>query len=417
MIRSNLGDLSLGEKLPPRLMGVINLSPESFFQGSVETRVELAVDKAREMVDQGAEIVDLGGMSTAPYKDTYVSEEEELERIVSTVEAIAEELDIEVSVDTQRSKVAEEAIKAGATIINDVSGFTQDPEIAEIIADYGVSAIVMAFPKEKVDLKQNDQLKDPIKVVRKSLKETLQCAKQSGISEEKIVVDPGIGFWRKIHTGWNWLKWDLFLLRDLERLFTLRKPLCVGVSRKSFIGEILDQKDPEERLIGSVTSEALAVRNGADLIRTHNINETRQAVKIAYKIKKKRQIIERESFSLEELPQLNETDIADVLDQLNVHPGGIRIMEGKGVHKNILLRNIPTTLALVLKQEMLEEGGEAALPEKAVLGKGENVDVVLMGNHLQFREVIRKLRQMDFSHLKNASLNGPTLSGSLSRFF
>lgn len=413
MIQSKLGELKVGSREPVRIMGVINLSPESFYQASVKTQADHVIKQAKQMVSNGADIIDLGGMSTAPYKDTHVTTEEELERVKPIIDVLYEEIDAEISVDTQRSKVAEEALKSGASIINDVWGFKQDEEMAKIVEEYEASAIIMARKKEK----NTKSLHDPFLVVRNALRESLELAAENNINRNKLIIDPGIGFWRNFEG--KWIDWDTLLVRELKRLSTLELPICVGVSRKSFIGDILGQEEPSERLIGSVATESIAVMNGADIIRTHNVSETKQAVQMAEKIieKKKSKLIETGNVTARELPKLEKNDIEELLrDKIGVHPGGVRIMGVKGVFKNILLENIPETLALVLKQEALARGAEVALPKEAILGRKKEVDLLLMGTIQQLKGVKEKLELMEFSYLEEKGFNAPDLAEMISQF-
>lgn len=412
VISSKLGNISVGEKESVCLMGVLNVSPESFYKGSIKTQLPTAIEKVEKMAALGADIVDIGGMSTAPYKDTYVTEEKELKRVLPVVEGIKEEVNVEVSVDTQRSRVAKEVLKAGASIINDVSGLKNDRKMAEILSDYNASTILMARGQDE---KQYGTPNDPVAIIREELRKSLRIAQKAGIPKENIVIDPGIGFWRGM--GRTWSEWDTFVLRELKRLLILQVPICVGVSRKSFIGKILGQEDPEERLIGSVATEAIAVINGAHVIRTHNILETRQTVKMAEELRTSRKIVHKGDVKAEELPGLKKNDLEHLLTQtLEVHPGGTKIMGGKGVLKNILLTSVPETLALVLKQEMLSKGGEVALPKAAIQSKMGRVDLLLMGTIHQYEKVIKKLRMMDFSYLEEKGFNAPDLAEVIERF-
>lgn len=413
MIRSQLGKLPVGEGEPVRLMGVINCSPESFYQESIQTNTEEAVEEARTMVNNGAEIIDIGGMSTAPYKDTFVTEEKELERVLPVVKAIHEELDTEISVDTSRSKVAEEALKAGASIINDVSGFKADEDMPEVITDHDASVILMS----QVTSPKTKPVEDPIEATKQVLKSSLNIAENEGITPRNIVVDPGIGFSRSKDTGWNWVKWDTYLLRNLQRLLMLRKPILLGVSRKSFIGEITGEENPKNRTIGSVTSEAIAVLNHAHIIRTHNVSETGKAVKIAEKMKSEKKRNKKGIFEALELTEMEKSDMKDLLwKEINVHPEGARIMSQKAVAKNILIKNVPNVLALVLKQEMLARGGDVAIPKEAIFGGTGKVDVVVMGTFQQLERLVSKLKQMSFSYLKEKGADAPDLAKLLSSF-
>lgn len=278
---ATLGRLRAGSGYPVRVMSAINVSPESFYKGSVVRSEEELVARVARDVDGGAEMVDLGAMSTAPYLESEVTEEVELERVRWALRAISGVKAV-ISVDTVRSSVAKAAIENGATVINDVSGLKNDPGMATVLRDYGVSLVAMARSYGR-------QGGGPIIRVRHALRDTLRIAEDAGIDRNRVVLDPGIGFFRREGGGrayspqslMPWYEWDAKVLGGLRKLEVLGRPLCVGLSRKSFLGEILDIKDPEERLTGSVAATALAVANGADLIRTHDVVETVQAVRVA----------------------------------------------------------------------------------------------------------------------------------------
>jgi dihydropteroate synthase len=258
-------------------MGVINVSPESFYKGSVRTSVESIIETAIFMVKSGAEILDIGGMSSAPYLSTWVDENEEKRRVVEAIKAIKDNVRVTISVDTQRSKVAEKAIEAGADVINDVSGLKSDPKMAQIAKEYDVSLILVAhekYPKSG----------SPIRRVINALKESLEMAREFNIDEDKIVVDPGIGFFR--YPDIPWYEWDLNVIANLNQLTELGRPVCIGVSRKSFIGKILGIEKPEDRLIGSIAATSIAVLKGVNLVRTHDVPETIQAIRLSEAVKK-----------------------------------------------------------------------------------------------------------------------------------
>ncbi len=278
---ANLGGVRVGPGYPVRVMSAINVSPESFYRGSVVRSEKELVGRVRQDVARGAEIIDVGAMSTAPYLESEVTEKEELERIRWVLRAVSG-VRVVISVDTVRASVARFAIENGATVINDVSGLKNDPQMATVVRDHGASLVAMA----RSDERRGDR---PIARVRAALRDTLRIAERAGIDSGRVVLDPGIGFFRKEGGGrayspqglMAWYEWDAEVLGGLNKLESLGRPLCVGLSRKSFLGKILDIEDPEDRLTGSVAATALAVANGADLIRTHDVAETVQAVRVA----------------------------------------------------------------------------------------------------------------------------------------
>jgi dihydropteroate synthase len=234
------------------------------------------------MVREGTDIIDIGAMSTAPYLKTKISTEEETKRLVSAVKALKQTVKIPISADTTRSGPAEAAINAGADILNDVSGLKNDEKMAKIAAEYDVPLILVA----------NEQRKGkgaPIERVITALKQSLNLAKKAGISLEKVVIDPGIGFFR--HTELPWYIWDCNVIGNLEKLRVLERPIHIGVSRKSFIGKILNQDKPEQRLYGSFSATAIAVFNGAHMVRAHDVASTIEVVRLAEQIRKNRSLI------------------------------------------------------------------------------------------------------------------------------
>lgn len=276
-LSADLAGVRVGDAYPVRVVGVINVSPESFYKGSVRTSHEEIVNTALSMTKEGADIIDIGAMSTAPYLKTEISKEEETKRLVSAIKAVKQAVKIPVSADTTRSQPAEAAIKAGADIINDVSGLRNDTRMAKIAAEYDVPLILVA--REKREGKGT-----PIERVISALKQSLNLAQKAGISPEKVVIDPGLGFFR--HTEVPWYIWDCNIIGNLERLRVLKRPIHIGVSRKSFIGKILNQDSPEQRLYGSLSATAIAVYKGAHMIRTHDVTPTIEVIRLAEQIRK-----------------------------------------------------------------------------------------------------------------------------------
>jgi dihydropteroate synthase len=271
-IHANLAGVNIGDGLPVRLVGAINISPESFYGGSVSKDEESLRQKAEQMAAEGADILDIGAMSTAPYLKTEITEEEETRRLVWAIGVVRKRVTIPISADSKRNRVARAALEAGAAIVNDVSGLRYDPEMAEVVARHAKGAILMASEAEP-------GARDPIETVVALLGEGLRRLRGMGVPEDRAVVDPGIGFFRQAAIPWH--AWDCEVLRRLAELRRLGCPIVVGLSRKSFIGQILGQKDPSERLVGSLAATAVAVVNGAHVIRTHDIGPTREAVRMA----------------------------------------------------------------------------------------------------------------------------------------
>lgn len=269
---ANLAGVEVGDGFPVRLVGAINVSPESFYPGSVAATEDSVKQRAERMAAEGADLLDIGAMSTAPYLPTEIPEAEEIQRVTWAIGLVRGVTSLPLSVDTTRSRVALAALDAGADVINDVSGLRRDPGMGEIVAKRARGAILMASEIAP-------EARDPIGTVRGLLEETLQIVWRAGVPEHRIVVDPGIGFFRK--AALPWYEWDCEVLRRLGDLKTLDRPLLVGVSRKSFIGQLLGQADPAERLGGSLAATAVAVVNGAHMIRTHDVGPSREVVRVA----------------------------------------------------------------------------------------------------------------------------------------
>jgi dihydropteroate synthase len=273
--RARLASVEIGGRAPVAVMGVINVSPESFHPGSVHG-VDTILRVALDMVDAGAVLVDVGARSTAPYLATEISEAEESDRLARAVGRLADKLPVPVSADTTRPAVARAALEAGARVLNDVSGLA-DPALAPEVAAHDASLITMAAPGP------GRPLGAPIATVRVVLAAALARARAAGIPEERIALDPGIGFFREAAVPWH--EWDVAVLMGLPALSALGRPVCVGVSRKSFIGALTGRTATEDRLSGSLAATTVAVLNGAALIRTHDVRETLDAVRVAERLR------------------------------------------------------------------------------------------------------------------------------------
>ena len=280
---NKLGTVPVGNSNTVRIMGILNTSPESFYKKSISISKQRIVDTVHRMEDEGADFIDVGGMSTAPYLSTMVSEKVEASRIIKAIKIIQRISNLPISVDTCRAMVAREALELGVDIINDVTGLKYDPIMPKIIEKYCPSLVLCAFSKK---LTIGNQLLK----TKNLLKASLEIAKSANIPRTKIVLDPAIGFFRKkgrgvIFTKINsdWVKRDLLILKNLKS-FKLNAPILVSVSNKSFIGKILKKENPTDRLSGALAAEIVSVLNGADVIRTHNVGQTKNAVAIAQKL-------------------------------------------------------------------------------------------------------------------------------------
>ncbi len=280
---NKLGPVHVGGSNSTRIMGIINTSPESFYKRSVYSKKEIS-KAARKMEEDGADFIDVGGMSTAPYLKTIIPEKTEIERVTKAINIIQNVSNLPISIDTCRASVAKAAFDLGVEILNDVTGLQYDKNMLSLLQDHAPSVVLCAYSKKQISGNVMTQ-------TRKLLQNSISIAVKSGISKNKIVVDPAIGFFRKKAKGIfftkinsNWVKRDIAIIQNL-RSVKLGHPLLVSVSRKSFIGSLLDEKDPDKRLYGSLAAEVVAVLNGSDVIRTHNVKATCDAIEIAQKLK------------------------------------------------------------------------------------------------------------------------------------
>ncbi|MHA7630624.1 dihydropteroate synthase [Corallococcus sp. M7] len=263
------------------LMGVVNVTPDSFSDGGNLPDAASAVEHALKLVDAGADLVDVGGESTRP-GSLPVSAEEELSRILQVVEGIKRRSTVPISVDTTKAAVAKEALKAGAHLINDITGFHSDPALAGVVAAAGAACCLMHTQGMPRTMQEAPRYQDVVGEVMDYLEEGMFQATEAGIPRERILLDPGIGFGKT-------LEHNLFLLRRLEELRGLGQPLLVGTSRKSFLGKLTGGKGPQERLAATLGSvAAMAVLGGADVVRVHDVGETRDALAVADAIRRAR---------------------------------------------------------------------------------------------------------------------------------
>lgn len=237
------------------IMGVLNLTPDSFSGDGLGRNIEAAVVQARRMVEEGADILDIGGESTRP-ESSPVAADEELRRVMPVIERLAGELSVPLSIDTYRSEVARRAVTAGVRMINDVWGLRRNPELAQVAAEAGVPLVIVANQREKT-------CGEIVPEVIDSLREGMKLAQDAGVAWENIIIDPGIGFGKT-------LDGNLELMRRLGELRALGRPILLGTSRKSMIGLVLDLP-PDQRLEGTAATVALGIANGADMVRVHDV--------------------------------------------------------------------------------------------------------------------------------------------------
>jgi dihydropteroate synthase len=260
--------------MPPyTIMGVVNVTPDSFSDGGAFEDSTAAILHSRRLIGEGAAIVDVGGESTRPGAAP-VPQEQELERVIPVIEGIAAlKAPVQISIDTMKLEVARQALDAGASYVNDVTAFRHDPELAALVADRRVDCCLMHMLGEPRTMQDNPQYEDVVDDVKAFLEERLTAATAAGIQEDRINLDPGIGFGKT-------LEHNLELLRRLEELTALGRPIVIGTSRKSFLGK-LTGRDVTERVHATVATTVIAFEHGASVFRVHDVAATHDALQVA----------------------------------------------------------------------------------------------------------------------------------------
>jgi dihydropteroate synthase len=246
------------------IMGILNVTPDSFSDGGHYTTIEKAVEHAKQLVEDGADIIDIGGESTRPGHEP-VPLEEELRRVIPVVEAVSKAVDVPISIDTYKAETAKQAIEAGAHIINDVWGAKKEPEIAKVAAEYGVPIILM---HNRINRNYSSFIRDVIQDVY----ESIFIAKQAGVTDEQIILDPGIGFAKDV-------KQNIEMMQHLDVLVSLGYPVLLGTSRKSMIGKILDLP-VNERVEGTGATVCYGIQKGCQIVRVHDVKEISRMTKM-----------------------------------------------------------------------------------------------------------------------------------------
>ena len=247
------------------IMGILNVTPDSFSDGGKFNQIDAALKHAEEMIGDGADVIDIGGESTRPGY-TKISDEEEIDRVVPVIEAVKKEFEIPISVDTYKSGVAEAAAQAGADLINDIWGLKYDARMAEVIAKSGLACCLMHN-------RDNAEYQNFMEEMKQDLRETIALAKAAGIADDKIILDPGVGFAKSYEN-------NLEAIRSLEELKELKYPVLLGTSRKSVIGLTLDLP-ATERVEGTVVTTVMAVEAGCMFVRVHDVKENHRAIQMA----------------------------------------------------------------------------------------------------------------------------------------
>ncbi|HGJ65923.1 TPA: dihydropteroate synthase [bacterium] len=254
------------------VMGILNVTPDSFSDGGKFINIENALEQAQIMAKYGVDIIDIGGESTRPGAEP-VSLEIELDRVIPVIENIKKSVNICISIDTYKAIVAEKAINAGASIVNDISSLS-DPDMSKIIADSGVPIILMHKKGTPKDMQINPNYNSVVDEIKHFFEDKIKLATDSGIQSDRIIIDPGIGFGKTVEH-------NLEIIRRLKEFKDLRKPILIGTSRKSFIGKVLHLDSPSDRIEGTSATVALSIANGADIIRVHDIKEMMRVARMA----------------------------------------------------------------------------------------------------------------------------------------
>ncbi len=418
VIRHSLGSkLSIGDQFPVRLMGILNLSPESFFRESYISP-EILLGQVKTDLDNGASILDFGARSTAPWSDP-ITLEEEYARVEEALKLSLPHIpkQIVVSIDTQHAEVARLAANMTqkyelTLLINDISSFQTDHTMRDAVLEHQTPVCLMATEQKPGDRKS-------IEEILIALDSSIQQLHDEDYPISKIIVDPGIGKWVAEKT----YEYDLEMLHHLHDFRCFQVPILTGVSRKSFIGTVLDRKDPNDRLAGSMASTSIAVFNGAHIIRAHQITpELRDTVNMASALRKKPLIINsnpdsnpnsnpdsnpnsssssnKQQQQLSICPDFHTPMAAGLyLKYLGVTDKGAQIMRQKMISKLVTIDHLTAPQALILKQEMLARHGEVALHRDVITTEHKKYDeiftAVLIGTRLQYKNLISKLKSQD----------------------
>ena len=264
-------------------MGILNVTPDSFSDGGKYLKPLDAVEHALRMIDEGANLIDIGGESTRPGSKP-VPVDKQKKRVLPVIEALVKKhKKIVVSIDTQDSQVADAALAAGASMVNDISALQNDPEMTAVCAKHKAAVVLMHMQKTPEMMQENPRYVDIVSEVKSFLQSRIEAAEKVGIVPESIVVDVGIGFGKSVNH-------NLVLVREMSQFHALRKPLLAGLSRKSFIGKVLNIDDPAERLIGTAAATAWCVAGNVQILRVHDVKEMKQVAQVIQAIGAGRQV-------------------------------------------------------------------------------------------------------------------------------
>lgn len=254
------------------IVGILNVTPDSFYDGGRFFPKEKAIDRAYQLIDEGADMIDVGGESTRPGSER-ISAQEECGRVIPVIEYLAPRIPVPISIDTTKSVVAKAAIDAGATVVNDISGLTMDAEMVRIISSSGVRYVLTHIQGTPKEMQQHPSYQNVVQEVRYFFKKKIAVTEQHNIPRERLILDPGIGFGKTVNH-------NLEILRSLKTFVDLGCPILIGTSRKSFIGHLLNDSSPEDRLAGSLSSAVWGYIQGVRFFRVHDVLETKKALKL-----------------------------------------------------------------------------------------------------------------------------------------
>lgn len=260
------------------IMGILNVTPDSFSDGGLHFEKSNAIDCAMKMVDDGVDIIDIGGESTRPGAEP-VSIEEELDRTIPVIEALSCRISIPISIDTYKSEVARRALTAGASMVNDISGLRFDPAMSGIVSEFRIPVVIMHIKGAPRNMQVHPSYEALIPEIMDYLRESMQIAVQKGVAEDMIILDPGIGFGKTFDH-------NLQIINRLHEFTKLEKPILIGPSRKSFLGEILEDLPPDQRLEGTAAAVTASIMKGAHIIRVHDVKEMSRVARVADAIKR-----------------------------------------------------------------------------------------------------------------------------------
>jgi len=259
----------------PLIMGILNVTPDSFYDGGRYFGIEKAIERGKEMERCGADIIDVGGESSRPGSQP-VSEKEEIERVLPVIKGLSNEVKIPISIDTYKSKVAEKALEEGASIVNDISALRFDERMVDVVREYKAGVVLMHMKGKPSDMQKNPYYEDTVGEIYSFLEERIKFCEENGIEKEQIVIDPGIGFGKRLID-------NLLILKNISHFLSLGRPILIGTSRKSFIGFLLNLP-VEERLEGTIASVIISYLKGVSIFRVHDVKEMKRALSVAFAI-------------------------------------------------------------------------------------------------------------------------------------